>query len=399
MKTGIYGGTFNPIHRGHIHLAEEFARRLGLDRVLLIPTRVPPHKAAPDLASGKDRLAMCRLAVGEKTNLEVSDIEMRREGKSYTAETLEELRRLYPQDEFYLLMGEDMFLTVEHWYRPETIFFLAVVCATPRSLHGMGKLQAKKDEYASRYGARCVLEDIPYLPVSSTQVREWAAQGKDIVPLVPEAVAAYIESRGIYRKGQDTMDYSQLEEEVKKHLTERRFYHSQCVAAEAARLAQRYGADVEKARLAGILHDVMKDTPPVEQLKILTDSGIILTNAQQRNRKLWHAFCGAAYIRRNLGITDSEVVAAVECHTSGKGNMSLLEKVLFVADYISADRDYPGVEEMRRLADRSLEEAMIEGIRFTVDELIGQRLPVASESIDAYNDAIFILEKEKEQQA
>ena len=80
MKTGIYGGTFNPIHRGHIHLAEEFARRLGLDRVLLIPTRVPPHKAAPDLASGKDRLAMCRLAVGEKTNLEVSDIEMRREG-------------------------------------------------------------------------------------------------------------------------------------------------------------------------------------------------------------------------------------------------------------------------------------------------------------------------------
>ena len=353
MKTGIYGGTFNPIHRGHIHLAEEFARRLGLDRVLLIPTRVPPHKAAPDLASGKDRLAMCRLAVGEKTNLEVSDIEMRREGKSYTAETLEELRRLYPQDEFYLLMGEDMFLTVEHWYRPETIFFLAVVCATPRSLHGMGKLQAKKDEYASRYGARCVLEDIPYLPVSSTQVREWAAQGKDIVPLVPEA----------------------------------------------ARLAQRYGADVEKARLAGILHDIMKDTPPVEQLKILTDSGIILTNAQQRNRKLWHAFCGAAYIRRNLGITDSEVVAAVECHTSGKGNMSLLEKVLFVADYISADRDYPGVEEMRRLADRSLEEAMIEGIRFTVDELIGQRLPVASESIDAYNDAIFILEKEKEQQA
>lgn len=398
MKTGIYGGTFNPIHKGHIHLLKEFSKRLHLDRVLLIPTRVPPHKAAPDLASGEDRLQMCRLAVGEVPNLQISDIEMRREGKSFTAETLEELHALYPQDQLYLLMGEDMFLTVEHWYRPETIFFLATVCATPRSLHGMGKLQAKMEEYQERYGARCVLEDIPYLSISSTQVRQWVSQGRDVTPLVPEKVAAYIQEQGIYRKGWDPMDYSQYEREVKTHLTEKRFYHSQCVAEEAARLAQRYGADVEKARLAGILHDIMKDTPPEEQLKILTDSGIILTNTQRRNRKLWHALCGAAYIRQRLGVTDPEIIAAVECHTSGKGNMTLLEKVLFVADYISADREYPGVEDMRQAANRSLEEAMVEGIRFTVDELMGQGMPVAAESIDAYNDAIFTLEK-KEQQA
>lgn len=199
MKTGIYGGTFNPIHRGHLHLLKEFTQRLSLDRVLLIPTHVPPHKAAPDLASAKDRMEMCRLAAGSQPHLELSDLEIRREGKSYTAETLEELHALYPQDELYLLMGEDMFLTVEHWYRPETIFFLATVCATPRSLHGMGKLQAKKDEYQSRYGARCLLEDIPYLPVSSTQVREYVKAGKDIAPLVPEAVAGYIRARGLYR--------------------------------------------------------------------------------------------------------------------------------------------------------------------------------------------------------
>ena len=398
MKTGIYGGTFNPIHRGHIHLLEEFTKRLSLDRVLLIPTRVPPHKAAPDLASGEDRLQMCRLAVGGRPHLQISDLELRREGKSFTAETLEELRELFPQDEFYLLMGEDMFLTVEHWYRPETIFSLAAVCATPRSLHGMGKLQMKQDEYQIRYGARCFLEDIPYLPVSSTQVREWVRMGKDITPLVPEAVADFIRERGIYRKGRETMDFSQLEGEVKTHLTERRFYHSQCVAEEAARLARRYGADVEKARLAGILHDIMKDTAPEEQLKILTDSGIILTDAQRRNRKLWHALSGAVYLREKLGIEDREIVEAVECHTSGKGNMTLLDKVLFVADYISADRDYPGVEEMRRLADQSLEEAMVEGIRYTVDELMGQNLPVAAESIEAYNDAIFTLQTEKEQQ-
>ena len=178
------------------------------------------------------------------------------------------------------------------------------------------------------------------------------------------------------------MTYAQYEQEVKRHLTDKRFFHSQCVAAEAARLAQRYGADVEKARLAGILHDIMKDTAPQEQLKILQDSGIILTKTQSRNK---------------LGVEDEEILSAVRCHTSGKGDMTLLEKVLFVADYISADRDYPGVEDMRLAADRSLEEAMVEGIRFTVNELMEQRLMVAAESIQAYNDAILLLETQKEQ--
>ena len=191
------------------------------------------------------------------------------------------------------------------------------------------------------------------------------------------------------------MTFEQYEQEVKRHLTQGRFYHSQCVAAEAEKLARRYGADPEKARLCGILHDVMKDTPAQEQLKILEKSGIILTVAQRRNRKLWHALSGAAYLRDALGIADQEILGAVECHTSGKGGMSLLDKVLFVADYISADRDYPGVEELRVTAYRSLEEAMVEGIRFTVDELMGQNLPVAAESIEAYNDAIITLQEQK----
>ena len=191
------------------------------------------------------------------------------------------------------------------------------------------------------------------------------------------------------------MTFEQYEQEVKRHLTQGRFYHSQCVAAEAEKLARRYGADPEKARLCGILHDVMKDTPPQEQLKILEKSGIILTVAQRRNRKLWHALSGAAYLRDALGIADQEILGAVECHTSGKGGMNLLDKVLFVADYISADRDYPGVVELRVTAYRSLEEAMVEGIRFTVDELMGQELPVAAESIEAYNDAIITLQEQK----
>lgn len=192
------------------------------------------------------------------------------------------------------------------------------------------------------------------------------------------------------------MTYEEYEGLVKPHLSERRFYHSQCVAACAAELAEKYGADVEKARLAGILHDVMKDTEPEEQLKIMERSGIILTEAQRRNTKLWHALSGAAYAENELGVKDRDILNAIACHTGGKAGMTVLDKVLFVADYISADRDYPGVEELREAAQSSLEEVIVQGVTFTMQERMGERMTMEPRSIDAYNEALWILEgKEK----
>lgn len=202
MKTGIYGGTFNPIHLGHVHILKEFIRRLHLDRVLLIPTHVPPHKQAHALANPEHRLAMCRLAVEEVTEapVEISHIELRREGKSYTADTLEALKAEFPEDEFYLLMGEDMFLTIDSWYRPETIFSLAAVCASPRSESGLHKLMEKKAELEQKFCARCFVEDIPYFPASSTEVRELAERGESLAGLVSPPVEHYIAAHDLYRE-------------------------------------------------------------------------------------------------------------------------------------------------------------------------------------------------------
>lgn len=191
------------------------------------------------------------------------------------------------------------------------------------------------------------------------------------------------------------MTYQEYEQEVRKHLTEERFYHSQCVAQCAAQLAEKYGADVEKARLCGILHDIMKNTPPEEQLKIIEKYGIMLTEAERRNVKLWHGVSGAAYVEHVLGVKDREVIDAIACHTGGKSGMTLLDKVLFVADYISADRDYPGVEELRVLAETSLEEVIIGGIAFTIPERMGARLTLEPRSIEAYNEALWLLEAQK----
>lgn len=190
------------------------------------------------------------------------------------------------------------------------------------------------------------------------------------------------------------MTYKKYEAEVKKHLTEPRFFHSQCVAKEAVRLAKRYGVDEKKARIAGILHDIMKDTSKEEQLKILQEFGIILPESLLENPKLWHSLSGAVYCQHVLGVSDQEILSAIACHTSGKKDMTLLDKVLFVADYISADRNYPGVKEMRKLAKKSLEDAIIEGIAFTIQEKMGERLPLGSGSIDAYNDAVRELQKQ-----
>ncbi len=202
MRTGIYGGTFNPIHTGHTRLLEEFIRRLGLQRVLLIPTGLPPHKRAHSLASPRQRLDMCRLALKDIKGapVELCEIELHRPGKSFTADTLTQLRGLYPQDAFFLLMGEDMFLTVDQWYRPDVIMAQAVLCASPRSGEGLRRLLEKKTELERDFSARCRVEDIPYFPASSTQVRELAGKGAPLSGLVPEGVARYIEENKLYKE-------------------------------------------------------------------------------------------------------------------------------------------------------------------------------------------------------
>ena len=198
MRTGVYGGTFNPIHRGHVHILGEFIRRRGLDRTLLIPAGTPPHKVPHALAAPEDRVRMCRLAAESLPGkIEISTIELDRPGKSFTSETLTELAARYPGDEFFFLMGEDMFLTVDRWHDPDTIFRLAALCASPRSPEGMARLLAQKQRLET-LGARCCVEDIPFLDISSTQVRERVIAGKPIASLVPDEVAAYIEEHHIY---------------------------------------------------------------------------------------------------------------------------------------------------------------------------------------------------------
>lgn len=195
-KLAVFGGTFNPVHNGHLHLARRFARVTGVQKVLLMPAFRPPHKRTPDLASAGDRLAMCRLAEQEGP-FEASALEIGRGGLSYTSDTLRELRRMEPDAELFLITGEDMFLTIENWREPDVIFSLATICAAPRSTQGLPRL-LEHEALLRSLGAKTLVLDIPYLPVSSTMVRKAVRNGESIERLVPPAVAGYIIRNHLY---------------------------------------------------------------------------------------------------------------------------------------------------------------------------------------------------------
>lgn len=181
------------------------------------------------------------------------------------------------------------------------------------------------------------------------------------------------------------MTTEQYKEHIKARLSEKRYFHSLCVAEEAVRLADRYGANGEKAYIAGLLHDVLKDTPPEEQLKFAKQFGIILSDLELNAPKLYHSIIGSAYVKEVLGVQDPEIISAIRCHTTAKANMTLLEKILYLADYTSRDRDYDGVEEMRAAVEKDLSSAMRVALKFTVEDLKAKGCPVHPDTLAAYH--------------
>ena len=389
-KMGLFGGTFDPIHKGHISMATRLAQQMELDGVMLMPTFVPPHKIKENMASAQHRLSMCRLAAEEHPLLCVSDLELQRGGASFTVDTLTALCEQYPDTQWHLLVGADMFTTLRTWHRFADIAKMAVLCTIAREGTDTDKLM----EYAAALqadGVRCFVDVCPVEPYSSTQVRERIAVGESVADLVGDQVDAYIRENGLYRQ-QEGMQIQTADEQfiaiIRSRLSDYRFHHSLCVAQEAKRLAELYGADADKAYTAGILHDIMKDTAKEAQRQIFEDYAVNLDEVEKHSTTLWHARSGEVFLRHVLGVTDEEILSAVRYHTTGRANMTLLEQVLFTADFTSADRNYPDVAVMRAYANQSLTKAIRYGVEYTIRDLIEQGRPVHPDTLAVYNEIV-----------
>lgn len=390
MKIGVYGGTFNPPHLGHLTAARSVFELLNLDLLLLIPAGLPPHKALPaGSPTPEQRLEMTRLA-GEQLGLgdkvRTLDIELARGGRSFTSDTLAQLKEQYPDSELWLLMGTDMFLTLQAWHEPEKILSLAGIAAFGRTEEDTEELfSAQRDYLYKTYPqARIFTLTIPgVIDVSSTELREKLAKGQGSNLLAP-AVYGYILREGLYNTHADlkNLTLSQLRPVALSYLKHKRIPHVLGTEQEAIRLAERYGADVEKARVAALLHDCTKKLDMPAQLALCEKYGIELDELERKALKLLHSKTGAAIARDVFGV-DDEIYSAIWYHTTGHADMTKLEKIIYLADYIEPSRDFPGVDTLRKVCYEDLDKGLLLGLEMTIEEMTAMGNPVHRATVEA----------------
>lgn len=378
LKIGIYGGTFDPPHLGHMAAAQASVAVLGLDKLLLIPAKQPPHKdLREESAPAQQRLEMTRLmADGMQMPgiVDVSDMELRRPGKSYTVDTLRALKEQHPVDDLWLLMGTDMFLTLQNWREAEQIMALAGIAAFARAESDSDEMLQIQGKYLNEtYGARVHIIQLPKIhEISSTRVRQQGT-GEGLWP----PVWGYILRHGLYGVTRDLKHLSDADLRAVSYsmIRAKRIPHIQGTEEEAVHLARRWGANEEHARRAAILHDCTKYLELDEHLAICAQYGVELDELERVASKLLHSKSGAALARHIFGEPE-EVCQAIFWHTTGKADMTLLEKVLYIADYMEPTRDFDGVEELRRLAYADLDAAVILGAEMSIEDMLQRGNPI-----------------------
>ena len=383
-RIGIYGGTFNPPHLGHMLAARQAVKLLRLDRLLLIPDRIAPHKVLPEgSATPEERMQMLRLAAAGIEKAEVSDIELRREGTSFTYLTILEMKQMYPKAELVLIMGTDMFLSFDKWRETRIITDHAALGVLYRGEKGeKAAIDAKKAEMEAN-GVKVELIENEVTAISSTDLRRMLVFGC-AEPFLPEGVGAYIREKGLYGTGRDYRNLSdeELEQVVVSLLKPNRVAHVLGCRDMAVELAKRWGADVTDAARAGLLHDITKAIDGPLQLTLCSEYGTMLNDFSRRYPKTLHALTGSLVAERIFGEKEA-VVNAIRHHTTGKADMSLLEKIIYIADYVEPNRTITGVDQLRHLAFTDLDAALREGLQMTVSYLNEQGSEVSPESREA----------------
>ena len=383
-RIGIYGGTFNPPHIGHIRAAQQAVEALKLDRLLLIPDRIAPHKDLPgNSATPQQRLEMLNIAAAGQPKMEVCDIELNREGPSYTYETVEQLRRQYPEARLFLLMGTDMFLSFDSWREPERIVQNAALAVAYRGEKREREAVEEKKALLEAQGGQVHLLDNPVNAISSTQLRRLLAF-QCAGSFLPNGVEAYIQENKLYDVAAPwkNLPMDQLEQVVVSLLNPNRVAHVLGCRDTAVELARRWGADETDAGRAGLLHDITKALDGPLQLTLCASYGKILNDFSRKYPKTLHALTGSLVAERIFGENDA-VVSAIRYHTTGKADMNLLETIIYVADYMEPNRNFPGVERLRALAFSDLGAALKLGLEMTLEHLKRQGNEVSPESREA----------------
>lgn len=362
-RIGLMGGSFNPIHRGHLAIARQAMQLAHLDQVLFIPTGNPPHKRT-GLAPAEDRYRMTETAICREKGFLPSRIELDRTGIIYSVDTLELLHAAYPGAQFFFIIGEDTLHELPTWHDPERLYTLCTFLVLRRP--GVAADFDAGWEEMTRRGAHLQAIEMQPVDISSTAIRNGLATG-DYSPHLPGDVAAYIALTGLYDQPPLIPQGPAWVDKLYQTLSLRRFSHTLYVVACTRELARLHHLDEKQAVQAALLHDCAKCLPLGEMQALAQAHRLTEDPAILASDNLLHSAAGAVIARETYGVTDEAILNAIACHTTGRLGMTPLEMVIFLADKIEASRAaYPLLEQIRALAQKDLASAVILSMESTV---------------------------------
>lgn len=367
-KVAIFGGTFNPVHIEHVSLCKSAINELGLDKLIVMPTFISPHKENRTCLSAFDRLNMLKLAFEGVDKVEVSDFEILKEGKSYTYQTIEHFYK--EGEQLFFIVGGDMLNDFKTWKNPERILNKATLAVFERQSI-FTDFEKEQEYFRQTFNTEFVKLSYLGKDFSSTKIRAYAKFSLSLEGLMPKRVEEYIKQKALYKP-------DKYEKFIIKNLPEKRIKHTADVVVCALKRARELGLDEEKVRISTTLHDLAK------YMDYTTEKDFVLPDKVPS--PVVHAYFGAFVAEKYLGITDNEILDAIRYHTSGRANMSLLEKLVFVADMVEEGRSYEGVEKLRYLYENGdFESCFIECLKEEFVHLINKKQYIFVKTIEAFN--------------
>lgn len=369
-KIAIMGGTFDPIHYGHLVAAEAVREELNIERVIFVPTGRPPHKKNRYITHDEHRYLMTVLATVNNIYFDVSRIEIDRPGTTYTIDTIKEIKKICDRDtEIYFITGADAVNEILTWKNADSLLNMCNFIAVTRPGYDKNSLFKNISKEDSKLINKIYFIEVPALAISSTDIRNRVMLKKTIKYLLPEEVEKYIIKFDLYKnENLYPLDVETINTKLHSELTPKRFIHTQGVAQEAVKLAKHYDVDVNKALFAGLLHDCAKDYTKKEKLQMCEKYNLKLDEIMCKQIDLVHSFLGAEVAKHDYMIEDEEILNAIRYHTTGRKGMSVLEKIIYLADYIEPNRkNFDGLENIRKLSYINLDKAMESAIKNTIN--------------------------------
>ena len=356
-RIGIMGGTFNPIHLGHIEMATAAMQEAKLDRVLVIPSGNPPHKK--DIVPAEDRWKMVCAACAQESGLEPCRVEIDRGGVIYTVDTLSILKENYPKAEFFYIIGADTLMELKNWRCFEQVLTMCTFLVCPRAWHYTSAQLNEERKRLTEMGGSIIMMTMEPMDASSTDIRADLAAGRP-TPTLPAPLREYCGVKGLYGMQRRIDQADEWMDKLFAALSHKRFAHTLAVAHTARQLAQAHQLHMRRAEIAGLLHDCAKCMPLKDMQAVCRTHRLTADGSLIESGNLLHSITGAYLAASEYGVQDPDILHAIACHTTGQPGMTRLDMIVYLADKIEPTRaDYPTLNKTRLLAQLSLEKAVL----------------------------------------